>query len=118
VEKEIGILWSFTADVVPQIQIFKFGGRLIAEVKSEYANGASLKELYLLENSEYIGDCYIVYSWSSHRMNYATGSVSCVNDDNKLLPPLTVKGVQDQYPSLATKAGLSRTIEYPSAFAV
>jgi hypothetical protein len=116
-KKEMGILWSNTANVVPETQDFEFSGRLIAKLEVETGKSLSSQELYLLENHEYIGDCYIVYSWSSHRMNYATASVSCVDMDGTLLPPLTITGLQSQYPALATKAGIQRTIKYISAIA-
>ena len=104
IEKEIGTLWSNYVNYPVKIEIVRFKGRLIAEYVI-YKDSASTHsyELYRIADGR-----YVVYHNYIHRGDYGCARLIGANLDIDPDPPLTLEEVQENFPELATKAGLSR----------
>jgi 5-methylcytosine-specific restriction endonuclease McrA len=107
IEKEIGVLWSHRADIPEETVLYRFRGQLLAQVRTEDANGPTWYELYHLQNGR-----YVVYAASVHRMDYSEAYLHGVNAGGEVDPPLTLERLQEEFPILATRAGLSQVIDF------
>lgn len=103
VEKEIGVRWSHRADIGEQVEVIRFQGRLMAETKTENANGPTWFELYRLPSCD-----FLVHTEHVHRFDYCVTTLHGAGMWNEIDPPLTLEEVQNRFPSLATAAGLPR----------
>jgi hypothetical protein len=107
VEKEIGVLWSNLANEPVYSEIVRFRGQLLATASQEDANGPTSYELYRLPNGRFV--VYIAYN---HRFDYGGANLVGVNAWEEFDPPLTLEQLQEQFPTLATKAGLIRVRDF------
>lgn len=104
VEKEIGILSSNLENVSKHIEIVRFKGKLLAE--NHYWNGSTSPhrlELYQVPSGR-----YVVYHWCVHNADYEEATLIGANAWDEIDPPLTLEQLQEDFPSLATQAGLFR----------
>lgn len=104
IEKEIGILSSNFANISVQTEIIRFKGKLLAE--DWYWNDSASPnrlELYQVPSGR-----YVVYRRWVHRGDYEEATLIGANAWDDFDPPLTLKQLQNDFPSLATQAGLSR----------
>jgi hypothetical protein len=107
VEKEIGVLWSNLVNEPVHIEIVRFRGQLLITANKEDINGPTSYELYRLPDGR-----FVVYIQYNHRFDYGGANLVGVNAWGESDPPLTLKQLQEQFPTLATKAGLMRIREF------
>lgn len=103
VEKPVGVLWSALANEPAGWEIISFKGQLIVKASKEDANGPTLYELYRLPDGR-----YVVYVEYIHRFDYCTANLVGASAFGEFDPPLTLERLQDEFPLLASKAGLAR----------
>jgi hypothetical protein len=104
IEKKIGILSSNLANVSEHIETIIFKGRLLSE--EQYWNGSTSPnrlELYQVPSGG-----YVIYHWCVHNTDYEEATLIGANAWDEFDPPLTLKQLQENFPSLATQAGLFR----------
>ncbi len=107
IEKRTGVLWSHVANIPEEIEVYRFRGQLLAELRTEGAAGPTWYELYRLRDGR-----FVVYTEHVERMDYCEAYLHGVNAGGELDPPLSLKRLQKAFPSLATKAGLARVIDF------
>jgi len=104
INKEIGTLWSNYANYPVKIEVVRFKAKLIADyVIYKDSLSPHSYELYQIEDGR-----YIVYHNYIHRADYGCARLIGANLDIDPDPPLTLKQLQQDFPELATEAGLSR----------
>jgi hypothetical protein len=104
IEKKIGILSSNIANISEHIEIVRFKGKFLAEER--YWNGSASphgRELYQVPSGR-----YVVYYWCVHNTDYEEATLIGANAWEEFDPPLTLEQLQEDFPSLATQAGLFR----------
>lgn len=113
IEKEVGVLWSNYLNIPVRTEFFNFKGRLLAKSKEEYSRISTLYELYELYDDSYelYDDSYLVYAQSNHHFDYGTSYLAGAKVNGEEETPLTLAQVQNEFPTLATKAGLAKVTE-------
>lgn len=104
IEKEIGILSSNLENISERIEIVRFKGKLLAEEK--YWNGSTSPnrlELYQVPSGR-----YVIYHWCVYNTDYEEATLYGANAWDEFDPPWTLEKLQEDFPSLATQAGLFR----------
>jgi hypothetical protein len=105
IEKKIGTLWSNYTNYPVQIKIVKFKGRLIAEyVIYKDPISPHSYQLYQITNEHYI----VYHNWIN-RADYGCAELIGAERDSRL----NLEGLQENFPELATKAGLYKVQVLP-----
>lgn len=107
VVKSVGVLWSRRLDIDERTVTFRFRGQLLAKVTTQNASGPTWHHLYRLHNGR-----FVVYIEHVHRNDYAEARLRGVNAWGEPDPPLGLRQLQEEFPALATAAGLSRVVDF------
>jgi hypothetical protein len=100
-KKEVGTIWSRLLNEPEEIQVVRFKGVLIAEDHREDASGPHWYELY-----EVPGNRFLVYYKHVHRGDYCRAAL--LGEWGEMDWPLSLERLQQEYPALATRAGMPR----------
>jgi hypothetical protein len=101
IEKQIGTLWSRLLNEPEEIEVVRFRGGLIAEVRQEDVTGTHWYELYQVPANR-----FLVYYKHNHRGDFCRAAL--IGTWGEPDQPLSLEQLQVQYPAVATRAGLSR----------